>query len=238
MINWKKNICKLSIILIAVVCSLLICKTSSYAYTQEEKEAAKAWLIANGYSPDWGGANAAYQDYLNGKWGGPGGNNNNDNNDEQQPAEGEQPADGQAPADGAVETPATEVVTAPEQTVAPKVEEKPKEDMMTKEEAQESFDGMMEMLLDGADELEENTVRIEKTEYEDMQKQLEEQEAQMKALEEANAQKEAERLAAEAEVQKTRELVEKRRQQVMYVVIALVVVAAGAALILFKKKNK
>lgn len=38
------------------------------AYTDEEKAQAKAWLSAHGYSPDAGGAAAAYQDYLNGKF--------------------------------------------------------------------------------------------------------------------------------------------------------------------------
>ncbi|MCM1088402.1 MAG: hypothetical protein NC419_09610 [Muribaculaceae bacterium] len=40
-----------------------------YAYTDEEKAAAKAWLSQNGYSPDMSGAEQAYQDYLNGKFG-------------------------------------------------------------------------------------------------------------------------------------------------------------------------
>lgn len=42
---------------------------TAYAYTQEEIDAAKAWLSANGYSPDMGGAQAAYADYMNGKFG-------------------------------------------------------------------------------------------------------------------------------------------------------------------------
>lgn len=41
---------------------------SVYAYTDEEKAQAKAWLSAHGYSPDYGGASQAYQDYLNGKF--------------------------------------------------------------------------------------------------------------------------------------------------------------------------
>ena len=40
----------------------------SNAYTEEEKQQAKAWLSAHGYSPDMSGANQAYQDYLNGKF--------------------------------------------------------------------------------------------------------------------------------------------------------------------------
>ncbi len=53
-----------------MVTLLLVCSVSftSYAYTEEEKAQAKAWLSAHGYSPDWGGANQAYQDYLNGKF--------------------------------------------------------------------------------------------------------------------------------------------------------------------------
>lgn len=42
---------------------------TAQAYTQEEIDAAKAWLSANGYSPDMGGAQAAYADYMNGKFG-------------------------------------------------------------------------------------------------------------------------------------------------------------------------
>ena len=41
---------------------------TSDAYTEEEKQQAKAWLSAHGYSPDMGGASQAYQDYLNGKF--------------------------------------------------------------------------------------------------------------------------------------------------------------------------
>ena len=37
-------------------------------YSEEEKEAAKAWLSAHGYPPTRAGAEAAYQDYLNGKF--------------------------------------------------------------------------------------------------------------------------------------------------------------------------
>lgn len=40
----------------------------SNAYTEEEKQQAKAWLSAHGYSPDQAGAGQAYQDYLNGKF--------------------------------------------------------------------------------------------------------------------------------------------------------------------------
>ena len=41
---------------------------TSYAYTEEEKAQAKAWLSAHGYSPDYGGASQAYQDYLTGQF--------------------------------------------------------------------------------------------------------------------------------------------------------------------------
>lgn len=49
------------------------CEVSVYAYSEEEIEAAKEWLSANGYSPTRAGAEQAYQDYLNGKWGPVGG---------------------------------------------------------------------------------------------------------------------------------------------------------------------
>lgn len=42
-----------------------------HAYTEEEKNAAKAWLSANGYPPTMEGAQQAYQDYLDGKFGPP-----------------------------------------------------------------------------------------------------------------------------------------------------------------------
>lgn len=64
----KKNIRYI----LAMVCMLMVlclsAGTTSYAYTEEEKAQAKAWLSAHGYSPDAGGASQAYQDYLNGKF--------------------------------------------------------------------------------------------------------------------------------------------------------------------------
>lgn len=54
-----------------LVVLLLVCaaKTTTYAYTDEEKAQAKAWLSANGYSPDASGAAQAYADYMAGKFG-------------------------------------------------------------------------------------------------------------------------------------------------------------------------
>lgn len=74
-----KKFCKYT--LLFVLCILigagLFCtsgyKLTAYAYTEEEKAAAKAWLAANGYSPTMSGAEQAYQDYLNGKFGPVGG---------------------------------------------------------------------------------------------------------------------------------------------------------------------
>lgn len=40
----------------------------SGGYTEEQKNAAKAWLSAHGYAPTRAGAAQAYQDYLNGKF--------------------------------------------------------------------------------------------------------------------------------------------------------------------------
>lgn len=39
----------------------------TYAYTEEEKQQAKAWLSAHGYAPTRAGAQQAYQDYKDGK---------------------------------------------------------------------------------------------------------------------------------------------------------------------------
>nr|MCR5214558.1 hypothetical protein [Eubacterium sp.] len=41
--------------------------SSSSEYTEEQKNAAKAWLSAHGYAPTRAGAAQAYQDYLDGK---------------------------------------------------------------------------------------------------------------------------------------------------------------------------
>lgn len=70
----KKNIIKkvVKIAVFALSAMLFLgCQMESYAYTEEEIEAAKAWLSAHGYSPDAGGASQAYQDYLNGKFDAP-----------------------------------------------------------------------------------------------------------------------------------------------------------------------
>ncbi len=69
-ILWKIKKCTMAIMLILCV-GLASWQTpmTVQAYTQEEIDAAKAWLSANGYSPDMGGAQAAYADYMNGKFG-------------------------------------------------------------------------------------------------------------------------------------------------------------------------
>lgn len=59
--------------LFAVTVTFNRSEVSVYAYTQDEIDAAKAWLSANGYSPTRAGAEQAYQDYLNGKFGPVGG---------------------------------------------------------------------------------------------------------------------------------------------------------------------
>ena len=41
--------------------------TDTSGYTEEEKNAVKAWLSAHGYPPTRAGAEQAYQDFLNGK---------------------------------------------------------------------------------------------------------------------------------------------------------------------------
>ena len=42
--------------------------TDTSGYTEEEKNAVKAWLSAHGYPPTRAGAEQAYQDFLNGKF--------------------------------------------------------------------------------------------------------------------------------------------------------------------------
>lgn len=68
----RMNHLKKAILFLGFGITVLICGigvgTTSNAYTEEEKAAAKAWLSAHGYSPDAGGANQAYQDYLDGKF--------------------------------------------------------------------------------------------------------------------------------------------------------------------------
>ena len=54
--------------LIVLMMLVLNFSFTSNAYSEEEKQQAKAWLSAHGYSPDMGGASQAYQDYLNGKF--------------------------------------------------------------------------------------------------------------------------------------------------------------------------
>ncbi|MDE5778273.1 MAG: hypothetical protein K2I10_07225 [Lachnospiraceae bacterium] len=63
--NIGRKIILVTAILVALVFSVSV---TSYAYTEEEKAQAKAWLSAHGYSPDYGGAAQAYQDYLDGKF--------------------------------------------------------------------------------------------------------------------------------------------------------------------------
>ena len=64
----------LKILLTIIICSMCfsVCDTvyaeDDYGYTEDEKEAAKAWLSAHGYPPTRAGAEMAYQDYLNGKF--------------------------------------------------------------------------------------------------------------------------------------------------------------------------
>ena len=63
----KRMIHIISTLIVLMMLVLNISFTSN-AYSEEEKQQAKAWLSAHGYSPDMGGASQAYQDYLNGKF--------------------------------------------------------------------------------------------------------------------------------------------------------------------------
>ena len=86
---------------------LIKCEMVTYAYTDEEKEAAKQWLIQYGYSPDRGGANQAYQDYLNGKFDGEDLKGEGNQDDSQAPGNQQNPDENQAPgtSQGIDETP-------------------------------------------------------------------------------------------------------------------------------------
>lgn len=64
----RKRILRFVWIITMVIIFSFSAGSTSYAYTEEEIQQAKAWLSAHGYSPDAGGANQAYQDYLDGKF--------------------------------------------------------------------------------------------------------------------------------------------------------------------------
>ena len=64
----KRELIELIFIVVVMVVGIVLPCKQANAYTEEEKAQAKAWLSAHGYSPDAGGASAAYQDYLNGKF--------------------------------------------------------------------------------------------------------------------------------------------------------------------------
>ncbi|MBR6404183.1 MAG: hypothetical protein IKS48_12420 [Eubacterium sp.] len=65
----------LKVFLIVIICAFCLnvgftvhADDEYSGYSEEEKEAAKAWLSAHGYPPTRAGAEMAYQDYLNGKF--------------------------------------------------------------------------------------------------------------------------------------------------------------------------
>ena len=64
----KNQFIKCMIVILSVAVFLICVGTPTQAYTEEEKQQAKAWLSSHGYSPDASGAQQAYQDYLNGKF--------------------------------------------------------------------------------------------------------------------------------------------------------------------------
>ena len=70
--KFKYFLILLSILFFGISCAFFAPSTTVRAdedegYTQEEIEAAKAWLSAHGYPPTRAGAEQAYQDYLDGK---------------------------------------------------------------------------------------------------------------------------------------------------------------------------
>lgn len=64
----KRQILRVLSIVLVIICLVFSVCDTAFAYTEEEKAQAKAWLSAHGYSPDMGGASQAYEDYLNGKF--------------------------------------------------------------------------------------------------------------------------------------------------------------------------
>ena len=64
----QKGLLKILISFAIIVFGIVGIGLNTRAYTEEQKQQAKAWLSAHGYSPDSSGAAAAYQDYLNGKF--------------------------------------------------------------------------------------------------------------------------------------------------------------------------
>ena len=64
----KRQISRVLSVILVIVCLVFSICDVTFAYTEEEKAQAKAWLSAHGYSPDEGGASQAYADYLNGKF--------------------------------------------------------------------------------------------------------------------------------------------------------------------------
>lgn len=67
-IKMQKGLLKILISFAIIVFGIAGFSLNTRAYTEEQKQQAKAWLSAHGYSPDSSGAAAAYQDYLNGKF--------------------------------------------------------------------------------------------------------------------------------------------------------------------------
>ena len=64
----QKGLLKILISFAIIVFGIVGIGLNTRAYTEEQKQQAKAWLSAHGYSPDSSGEAAAYQDYLNGKF--------------------------------------------------------------------------------------------------------------------------------------------------------------------------
>lgn len=64
----KGTMCLVTMLLAACMCFSGAFTSVTKAYTEEEKAQAKAWLSAHGYAPTREGAEAAYQDYLDGKF--------------------------------------------------------------------------------------------------------------------------------------------------------------------------
>lgn len=240
-------------ITIFIVCICIIavnnCFTvTAHAYTQEEIDAAKAWLSANGYSPDEAGAAAAYADYMNGKFGAipglPEPNNvqkpedtdtgKDSDADEDEDADKDESSENTGQAGGSA--PGTGENTAPAQGDEPQASETPDNagdtesvgdalqgmtippDIVLTEESKAQFSQMVSVFADEFEEREQERIR-------EAQERLERQKA---------AREEAEREAEQAEVRKKRP-----DRNVIMILAGVLVVAIGTFLcITIRKKVK
>ena len=204
------------------------CNTA-LAYTDEEKQMAKDWLAANGYSPDMAGAEQAYQDYLNGKWGDPNGGNAAA---EEEAARAKAEAEAAAKAQAEAEAAAAEEAARLEAEAAAKAEAEAK----AKAEAEAKAKAEAEAAEKAKKEAEEaEKAKKEAEEAEKAKKEAEEAEKAKKEAEEAASQPEQTENPEAADLQET---TAKNRILPVIIVIAVLAVGVIAAGFFIKRKNR